>query len=273
VIDKVVGTVRNALHATVAAENAGSSELTVMSMPPMEPKRFVQAMARQVGKTLRLAAGRINDIPAGQISAARIDQLGDLFGELCWEALETGLQMRCNARGIGTTPEPEPSPPAAAPRRAEQAVPGKFKEVVLGLAEAVKDVLLDWSPAEETDADEASGARLPPVATAALVEAMRDKVEETLARLADAINEAPTAQAVVASEQRVWDLLAELLREALEKGQQLRIDAAVAALPPSPYAWVSRYRRMMATEGVLPCGQGPPPATAKPLHGSARPVS
>ena len=62
---------------------------------------------------------------------------------------------------------------------------------------------------------------------------MRANMEETLGRVADAINEAPPGHIISGSEEQVRDLFADLRQQAFEKGLQMRLDAAEAAFPPS----------------------------------------
>jgi hypothetical protein len=62
---------------------------------------------------------------------------------------------------------------------------------------------------------------------------MRNKVEEVLGAVADAINGAPAGHIVSYSEEKVRDLFADLRQQAFEKGLQMRTDAAEAAFPPS----------------------------------------
>jgi hypothetical protein len=62
---------------------------------------------------------------------------------------------------------------------------------------------------------------------------MRAKFEETLGRIADAINEAPPGRIISGSEEQVRDLFEELRRQTYEAGLQMRVDAAEAAFPPS----------------------------------------
>ena len=76
-------------------------------------------------------------------------------------------------------------------------------------------------------------AEMPPLSREQFIEALRRRVEETLGRVADAINAAPPGQVIAGSEERVRDLFGELRREAFEQGVQMRIDAAEAAFPPS----------------------------------------
>jgi hypothetical protein len=62
---------------------------------------------------------------------------------------------------------------------------------------------------------------------------MRREIEETLGRVADAVNEAPPGQVIAASEEVVRDLFAGLRQKAYETAVQMRLDAAEAAFPPS----------------------------------------
>ena len=65
------------------------------------------------------------------------------------------------------------------------------------------------------------------------IERMRQKVEEALGHVADAVNEAPPGQIIAGSEEPVRDTFADLRREAYEMAVQMRVDAAEAAFPPS----------------------------------------
>jgi hypothetical protein len=65
------------------------------------------------------------------------------------------------------------------------------------------------------------------------IDRMRQKVEEALGQVADAINEAPPGRIIAGSEEQVRDLFADLRRDAYEMAVQMRVDAAEAAFPPS----------------------------------------
>jgi hypothetical protein len=65
------------------------------------------------------------------------------------------------------------------------------------------------------------------------IDRMRQKVEEAVGRVADAVNEAPPGQILAGSEEEVRDLFADLRRDAYEMAVQMRVDAAGAAFPPS----------------------------------------
>ena len=65
------------------------------------------------------------------------------------------------------------------------------------------------------------------------IDRMRQKVEEALGQVADAINVAPPGQIIAGSEEPVRDSFADLRRDAYEMAMQMRLDAAEAAFPPS----------------------------------------
>ena len=65
------------------------------------------------------------------------------------------------------------------------------------------------------------------------IDRMRQKVEETLGRVADAVNQAPPGQVIAASEEKVRDLFADLRQRAYQTALQMRLNAAEAAFPPS----------------------------------------
>ncbi len=65
------------------------------------------------------------------------------------------------------------------------------------------------------------------------IKRMREKVEEALGQVADAINEAPPGRVIAGSEEQGRDLFADLRQQAYQTGLQMRLDAAEAAFPPS----------------------------------------
>ena len=137
------------------------------------------------------------------------------------------------------------------------------------LGEAIKDTMLDWTP-DDTDHAEPSEEPLPPLPAEQFVEALRGPFEMVLASLTQAINAAPDARALRDGRERCQALLGSFLDGALELGLQLRIEAALAALPATHPAlagqawapwhdaeaslrgpsrsWVEKYRRMKADE-------------------------
>ena len=62
---------------------------------------------------------------------------------------------------------------------------------------------------------------------------MREKIEDALGKVADAVNEAPPGRIIAGSEEPVRDTFADLRRDAYEMAMQMRLDAAEAAFPPS----------------------------------------
>jgi hypothetical protein len=67
----------------------------------------------------------------------------------------------------------------------------------------------------------------------AYIQAMRQRVDDVLGKVADAVNDAMPGKIINDSEERVRDLFAKLRQEAFEQALQLRVDAAEAAFSPS----------------------------------------
>jgi hypothetical protein len=127
-----------------------------------------------------------------------------------------------------------------------------FREAVAWLADGCKDFLLDWGAVA---AARRAARELPPLSPPQFVEAMRGHMEWTLWQVAHAINQAPTGNVVVATEEAVRGLFGELWWDALELGAQMRVNAALAELPAAPGApdgWAAKYRRMRVEEGCPP---------------------
>src|SRR5215212_1487373 len=72
----------------------------------------------------------------------------------------------------------------------------------------------------------------PQISREGYVRVMRQRAEELLGQVADAVNAAAPGQVVSGSEEQVRDLFARLRREAFERAVQMRVDAAEAAFPP-----------------------------------------
>lgn len=63
--------------------------------------------------------------------------------------------------------------------------------------------------------------------------AMRQRVDDMLGKIADAVNDAVPGQIISGSEEKVRDLFADLRTQAFEMAVQMRVDAAEAAFSPS----------------------------------------
>jgi hypothetical protein len=74
---------------------------------------------------------------------------------------------------------------------------------------------------------------MPKLDPEAYVAQMRVDMEAMLAKVADAINNAPDGHIIAASERPVFDLFAAMRQKAYEAGIQMRTDAAEAAFSPS----------------------------------------
>lgn len=73
----------------------------------------------------------------------------------------------------------------------------------------------------------------PKLSREAYVAALRQRVEEVLGKIADAVNDAAAGKIITDSEEKVRDLFATLRRDAYEQAVQMRVTAAEAAFPPS----------------------------------------
>jgi hypothetical protein len=67
----------------------------------------------------------------------------------------------------------------------------------------------------------------------AYIQAMRQRVDEVLGKVADAVNDATPGKIINRSEEQVRDLFANLRLAAFEQALQMRVDAAEAAFSPS----------------------------------------
>jgi hypothetical protein len=108
-------------------------------------------------------------------------------------------------------------------------------------ADAIKSFMIDGGTANRRRA----ARELPPMDPAEFVEVARGRVEATLREVAAAINRAPTADLVAASEEEVRRLFGDLWWDVLELGARLRVEAALAQFSPAPGGWAAKYRRMV----------------------------
>jgi hypothetical protein len=74
---------------------------------------------------------------------------------------------------------------------------------------------------------------LPRLDRQSLREALRQEFEETLERVADAIDNAPRGRVIRESEEPARDALDRFRQVIYEKALQLKVNAAQAAFPPS----------------------------------------
>jgi len=63
--------------------------------------------------------------------------------------------------------------------------------------------------------------------------AMRQRLDQAMGEVADAVNQAPTGKIIAQSEEKVRDVFAALRREAFELALQMRVDAGEASFPPT----------------------------------------
>jgi hypothetical protein len=147
-------------------------------------------------------------------------------------------------------------------------VRGQDDGVFTRWADFIKDLMLDWDYSSDEDEPEPITDELPAMSEPQFIEALRGKVEETLQRIAGAINQAPTGKIIEASEEKVCRMLAELWTTALQLGVQMRLEAAEAEMPPGvkPQGeWAARLRRMLVGGSNLSLAdETEQPATGEP---------
>jgi hypothetical protein len=130
----------------------------------------------------------------------------------------------------------------------------QMHDLAEGGADAVKDTIMDLG-CEPAAAEPGPVGPLPPLEAAGFSAALRDEIEQTLARVAQVINGEPTGCWSPRTEEQVAALFAELAQAALARALDLRVEAAEAGLgseQSSPGGWLHRYRRMLAEEGRWP---------------------
>lgn len=69
-----------------------------------------------------------------------------------------------------------------------------------------------------------------------LVRCMRADFEQTIRRVADAVNDAPDGHLIDGSEEQVRELLGEFRRRTFETAAQMRVEATEASIDFSPGA-------------------------------------
>jgi hypothetical protein len=121
------------------------------------------------------------------------------------------------------------------------------------IADTIKDSMLDWGEPEE-DETQFPERTFVSLARSEFVEAMRAKVEDALARLADVIDDAPTGRLNLSHEAAVAEIVTKLCCEALDTGIRLRPAGKPRNVPlPAPAAgeWARRFRQMHALDHAL----------------------
>jgi hypothetical protein len=185
------------------------------------------------------------------------------------------LLMRLKKRFTAETCEPKSEPVKKAPPPTDtspilEPLRRGAAETLERLGDAIKDTLMDWTPGDG-DNWEPAEVPLPPMQTQQFVATLRAPVEAVLGSLAETINAATDARAVLDTRERCQELLGAFLDGALEVSLKLRVDAAMAELPAlqasggsvewhaadpglrgPTRSWVEKYRRMKADEINLP---------------------
>jgi hypothetical protein len=129
-------------------------------------------------------------------------------------------------------------------------------------ADAIKSFMIDGGTANR----QRSARELPPMDPERFVEAARGRVEATLRQVAAAVNRAPTADLIAASEEEVRRLFGDLWWDVLDLGARMRVDVALAEFPPAPggpRGWAAKYRRMVVARDCPELTEDAPPFLAR----------
>jgi hypothetical protein len=251
--------------------DSGLGEPRWERMPPrLNPGPFVQTLQPRIEEALRQVAGVINDSPGGEVVAEAEEAIRCHLAELMWDALEAGLRLRaqCDPRLTWVPPEsqdgeePSHEDPTSGRKhfrdRLEMAVRtpwrttfgDRMQKAVDRVADAVRDSMLDWNPDAGDEPGRSPPGPLPAVTPARLAEVMRPAVEAVLAEVARALNESAAPADLEARCEELHRLFGELLCVSLERGEDLRVDAAVGArpVPGGPHGWAEGFRRIKAEE-------------------------
>jgi hypothetical protein len=194
---------------------------------------------------------------------ALADFVGHPFGlVLCWprqchspqqfEALVNLYRDWLRLARAEEPPFPRPALDPTAFRRGqapqEKGLAERVDETLDHLADTIRDTLMDWRvpgrPARSAPEPWSS------VRADQLHEAMRGPVCEALLAVAETINESGDAPSLLDCKEQLQPLFDDLLHVALARAERLRINAALADLPPAERdGWVGHLRRMRAGEG------------------------
>ncbi len=194
---------------------------------------------------------------------ALADFVGHPFGlVLCWprqrhspEQFEALVGLYRDWLRLARAEEPPLPRPALDPtafRRGqapqEKRLGERIDEALDHLADTIRDTLMDW----RVPGRPAGPAPEPwnVVRPEQLEEAMRGPVCEALLAVAETINESGDAPSLLDCKGQLQPLFDDLLHVALARAERLRVNAALADLPPAERdGWVGHLRRMRAGEG------------------------
>jgi hypothetical protein len=130
---------------------------------------------------------------------------------------------------------------------------GQREDTADAVGRAIRD--LDWDTRNQAPQALPQALGLPPLCPQQFVDALRPKVDLTLRRVAEVMNEDPSGYWEDVTEERVEALLLDLGEAALEQGVEMRVAAAEAQSSSDqsgPQRWARRYRCMLALEGRWP---------------------
>src|SRR5262249_13841135 len=141
--------------------------------------------------------------------------------------LQGAVPRREPFRSIGTVGEKIAGPISSAGDK----IAASISRTVQGLADKVKDAILDLEISPEEGQD-AAAPELPPLDKESFLAEARTRADALLGELVDVINEAPTAPDIEASAEDVYQLFGELGSLLLELAIRIRVQTALAGVQP-----------------------------------------
>lgn len=141
------------------------------------------------------------------------------------------------------------APASVVDAESSQAALGRVMDQI---GDVVKNAIMDFGVADPAGQRGELPEFLPQMQRSEFIAALRPRVDELLARMADEINSVPPDHALEMGKERVHLLLGELEDELLVQGLSLRIKAAQARQPKDrrPQGeWATRYRMMVLAGG------------------------
>ena len=231
------------------------------TFPKVPAEELIETMRGRVEEAWRQMAEVINQARPESLMATE-SHIRDIIADLMWDALESALNVGLDAASAARA---RSTPPV---RKAPTLPPHAVAAALDRANEAVKDAILDVGIPDDGPAPDPARRPLPPVQPAQLATALRDKIDQTLAALAERVNIARDLEGVAASEAEIRDLFEGLAIHALELAAGMRVDAAAEKLPwaAGQGEWAKKLRRMTVLESL-------PDAEPEPALRPSRPDS
>src|SRR5262249_52727944 len=163
----------------------------------------------------------INAAPDEQVVSASAETVGACFVALRELAVSRGLQMRLEAT-LAQAPEKLEIYEVEAGSRQSLAGKARLVEKALErLGDAIKDAILDCAAGESATPEPLEP--LPIMNQERFMDALRERTEQALLRVLQVVNASAVGEIPIGAETQLQAPFAELQREALELGLEMRV--------------------------------------------------